>query len=94
MNIFQPRAGISILRMRKSVASAKCVDFITPSSYPSAPPPIPLPPSKTKTKNKAKQNKTKTKSKIEEVKKTYFQSNLNLWIAFPVYSCMESCSTR
>ena len=48
MNIFQPRAGISILRMRKSVASAKCVDFITPSSYPSAPPPPPPPPPKKK----------------------------------------------
>ena len=74
MNIFKPRAGISILPMRKSVASAKCIDFITSPSYlhpPTLPPP--LPPQK-----KTKQNKTKRKAKREEVTKTYFQSNLNL----------------
>ena len=73
MNIFKPRASISILPMRKSVASAKCIDFITPPSYPH--PPQPSPPPK---KKKTKQNKTKRKAKIEEVKKTYFQSNLTL----------------
>ena len=72
MNIFQPRAGISILRMRKSVASAKCVDFITPSSYPSAPPPIPLPPSKTKTKKKGKTKQNKNKIKNRRSKKNIF----------------------
>ena len=63
MNIFQPRAGISILRMRKSVASAKCVDFITPSSYPPPPPPPPPLKNKNKKKGKTKQNKNKIKNR-------------------------------
>ena len=58
MNIFKPRAGISILPMRKSVASAKCIDFITPPSYPHSP--TQPPPQK---KKKKRQNKTKQKEK-------------------------------
>ena len=71
MNIFQPRAGISILRMRKSVASAKCVDFITPSSYPSAPPHSP-PPLKNKNKKKGKTKQNKNKIKNRRSKKNIF----------------------
>ena len=57
--------------MRKSVASAKCIDLITPPAYLTPPP---------QKKQKAKNKNLKTKT--EEVKKkTYFQSNLNLWIA-------------
>ena len=62
MNIFKPRAGISILPMRKSVASAKCIDFITSPSYlhpPTLPPPSP---------QKKRQNKTKQKEKQKEKK--------------------------
>ena len=62
MNIFKPRAGISILPMRKSVASAKCIDFITSPSYlhpPTLPPPSPP---------KKRQNKTKQKEKQKEKK--------------------------
>ena len=50
--------------MRKSVASAKCIDLITPPAYLTPPPP--------KRKQKAKNKKLKTKT--EEVKKKHISS--------------------
>ena len=63
MNIFQPRAGISILRMRKSVASAKCIDLITPPAYLTPPPQ-----KKQKAKNKNKIKNRRSKKNIFPVK--------------------------
>ena len=71
MNIFKPRAGISILPMRKSVASAKCIDFITSPSYlhPPTQPPPPPPPKKDKTKqNKKKSKKRRSNKNIFPIK--------------------------
>ena len=50
--------------MTKSVASAKCIDLITPPAYHTPPPP--------KKKQKAKNKKLKTKT--EEVKKKHISS--------------------